>query len=339
MQAQKKEFAKLTVNILKNDKEKIARLVDRLKKNQGTKQLIFCRWKDKQDVVTGHTIKRALKYQAKIEADFIHGDTAGDKRVVLLETLERDKIVITTLARRSISIKDLATVHLFDPSISETLGIQEIGRLGHSEEEQKEGQIYFTGKDLENEEALDWLFFLLARGYKINWPDGRPDFSKYTTLLDRLADDLVEEQQQAAEQEKSKPVRREVSARGSTISETAESFFDNEIILERIREMLTHRDTKYKGLLKKILALLSEYATLSKDDILQFCNVKKGSISNVDTATNTLADWGLIIKDKTKTPYVISLNFAASAKIKAEQAQEKRLNNIMQKFDEKLNDK
>ncbi|MCE7743641.1 MAG: DEAD/DEAH box helicase family protein [Candidatus Heimdallarchaeota archaeon] len=327
MKAQKKDFATGRVNILQNEKEKLSRLIDRVIKFRKNKQMIHCQWKEKEGVLTGHDLARRLSRALGHKVEFIHGQIKGNRLEKLKQALTRDSVVVTTLASRSVSIKELSNTHIFNPLKSETSGPQQTGRLGHSDRKDKHFDIYFTKNEITKEKAQEWIYFLIGKGYTIEFPDGRPKFEKKATILEQTTKSIIEKER------KEKPLQVKTS---KPITKTQpgdiDGYFQNPIVRERIEEMKQQPKLPRKGKTLQILGFLAIYPELTKDEVFEKTKTKLNSASSVSEAIANLVHWGFIVKDTSKEPFVIRLDFDSLTKFVQEKREKVLLAQKMKDF-------
>jgi len=332
MRAQQKEFAKVRVNILLNDKEKISRLIDRVVSYKDKKQIIFCQWKQKEGEITGYDLSRTISKALGRKISFIHGDTKGDRLKLLEEAIKNDGIVITTLASRSISLKELEVVHIFNPLASEVLGIQQIGRLGHGIYQKKFGEIYSSTKEISREENQDWIYNLLAKGYPVEFPDGKPKFEKKTTDIEEVAKSIVEDFEQTQIKEQS---LEKVSVAAPIVLGDIEAFFSNDLVLERIAIMF-NKKINQKALTMKVLSWFYEKAVWTRRELIIVTNTKKESESNISHAIKNLTNEGILLKDTTAKELTYVLNFDSVNEFMREKEREAKQEANLKRFEQKV---
>lgn len=337
MQAQKKEFAKIRINILVNEKEKLARFLDRVNVRRKTVQMVFARWvTSREGIYTGHDLVRRSSKILDKKVTFIHGKSKGNKLELLREKIVQDKFVVTSLAHRTLSIKTLESLHIFNPLASENIPIQQIGRFGHARTRGKVADVYFTFEEIKKPEAQDWIYFCLAKGYTLEFPDGRPKFERKTSIIDDLADSLIQEQIEQSiigKERKEKPILVKTSGPiPKTQPGDVDGYFKNPIVKERIEQMKQQPKLPRKGKTLEILGFLSIYSELSRDEVIEKTRTKKTSYSSVYEAIANLVDWGFIIKDETKDPFVIRLDFDSLTKFIQEKKEQEILTRKRKEF-------
>ncbi len=73
----------------------------------------------------------------------------------------------------------------------------------------------------------------MAKGYPVDFPDGCPAFEKRSTILEQVAASIIQEK----DLEKPKVQRKPAVEVSGTITDL-QSFFSQEIVLEKISNML-----------------------------------------------------------------------------------------------------
>jgi len=326
MEAQKKSFATVRFNILKNNHEKMARLMDRVNHRKKTHQLVYAKWvTPRSEIITGSQIARKLSTLLKKKFTFIHGKTKGDRLALLRSKLAEDKLVVTTVAGRSVSLKQLQSVHLFEPLASETLPVQQIGRFGHSDQLDKVADVYFTRAEVKKPEAQKWIYYLISKGYPVEWPDGEPKFDKQTTLITEISDSVITSAKKTLTATKKSSTKK--TKVPSSPSRSSDEFFDRPIIIEAIQEMF--EVIEQVPLTEKVLAQFILKDTWTTKELVE--KIPK-SQNNISKALRNLKRHHLILTVQTSQH---KLNFDAERQILEQKTADEKIKSVTEKFKKK----